>query len=55
MNDDKIHIQFGLNKLEMFPGTDHGYPVDDLGTCEITVTSGENDVNRHPEHCAQQA
>jgi len=29
--DNKIHIQFELNKLEMFPGTEFGYSIDDLG------------------------
>ena len=41
--DNKIHIQFELQELELFEGTNHGYSIDDLGICEVTVNP-ENDI-----------
>lgn len=41
--DNKIHIQFELQELEFFEGTNHGYSIDDLGICEVTVNPG-NDI-----------
>lgn len=41
--DKKIHIQFELQELELFEGTNHGYSIDDLGICEVTVNPN-NDI-----------
>lgn len=41
--DNKKHIQFELQELQFFEGTNHGYSIDDLGICEVTVNPG-NDI-----------